>query len=304
MAPVALTKYLDTIRHNLRLDARAEGAIIRELRAHIEDKLADLKEKGLSEEEAIQACLRIMGSAKLIARQLYEAHSQGSWRQTLLAATPHLLFALLFTLVWWPGMAWLLGVLTLIFGAAIYGWWQERPTWFFTWLGYSLLPVVLSGLFLFYLPRAWSWVAIIVYIPLAAAIIYHVTIQTIRRDWLFSSLAMLPLPIAVAWFVAVGSEGSGWPSLDYMRYFGPWIGLSFLILAISVGFFIRMRQRRLKIALLLVSTLLTLTLVNYYAAGRLGLAAFVILIFVILGLFVTPAVLEHRIKHSKSSALS
>ena len=45
MAPVALSDYLDTIRHNLRLDNIAEREVLRELRAHIEDKLEELKRK-------------------------------------------------------------------------------------------------------------------------------------------------------------------------------------------------------------------------------------------------------------------
>ncbi len=297
MTPVALSNYLNTIRSNLRLDSTAEREIISELRAHIYDKVEELKARGLSEEEATKACLKVMGSAKLVARQLYEAHSQGSWKQTLLAATPHLLFGLLFALSWWPGMIWLLAGLTLVFGVAIYGWWQERPTWLFSWLGYSLLPVVLAGLALFYLPPGWKWIAIILYIPLAGFLIYHVTVQTIKRDWLYSSLMLMPVPIAVAWFLAVGYEGK--LGLDYLRYFGPTIGLSFLIMAVSVGLFIRLRQRRLKIAMLLISALLTLSLVLYYAQGRLPLPAFIILIIVVLGLFITPAVLEHRIKHNQ-----
>ncbi len=297
MAPVAVSNYLNTIKHNLRLGNTAEREIIRELRSHLEEKLEELKEKGLSEEEATRTCLKVMGSAKLVARQLYEAHSQGSWKQTLLAVIPHLLFALLFALSWWPGVGWLLLVLTLIFGVAIYGWWQERPTWFFSWIGYSLLPVVLGGLALFYLPPGWKWLAVFVYVPLAAFLIYHITVQTIRRDWLYSSLMLMPVPIAIAWFLAVGYQGK--LGLDYLKYFGPSIGLSFLILAVSVGFFIRLRQRALKIAMLLASGLLTLSLVLYYAQGRLPLFAFIILVVVVLGLFITPAILEHRIRRNQ-----
>ena len=297
MAPVALSDYLNTIRHNLRLDNIAEGEVLRELRAHIEDKLEELKEKGLSEEEAAKVCLKVMGSAKLVARQLYEAHSQGTWKQTLLAAIPHLLFALLFALSWWPVIGWLLLILTLIFGVAIYGWWRRRPTWYFSWLGYSLLPVILAGLAVFYLPPGWKWIAIIIYIPLAAFLIYHITVQTIKRDWLYSSLMLIPVPIVAAWFLVVGYEGK--LGIDYLRYFGPPIGLSFLIMAISVAFFIRLRRRVLKMAMLLISAFLALALVLYYAEGRLGLPAFIILLVLILGLFVVPAILEHRIKRNQ-----
>jgi hypothetical protein len=300
MSPLALGEYLNNIKYHLRLGYPAEKEIIRELRSHIDDKLEELHDKGLSEEEAINTCLKLMGSAKLVAHQLYEAHSQGTWKQTLLAATPHLSFALLFGLSWWPGMPWLLVVLTLVFGAAIYGWWQRRPTWFFPWLGYAFLPVLLAGLALFYLPKGWSWIAVIIYIPLAAFVIYQITVQTIRRDWIYSSLMLLPIPIIIAWFITVGSSSPEGLSMDYVKYFGPWIGLSFVILAVSVGLFIRLRQRRLKIAQLLVSGILTLSLVAYYAQGRLGLPAFLILASIILGLFVTPAALEHKIRQNQA----
>ena len=297
MAPVALSNYLNTVRKNLRLGNTAEKEIITELRDHLEEKFADLKENGLSEEEAVKTCLKVMGSAKLVARQLYEAHSQGTWRQTLLAVMPHLLFAALFTLSWWPGAIWILVGITLVFGVAIYGWWQERPTWLLTWLGYSMLPVVLAGLAVFYLPPGWKWIAVIIYIPLAAVIVYNVTVQIIKRDWLYSTLMLLPVPIAVSWFLVIGYEGN--LGLDYLRYFGPSIGLSFLIMAVSVGIFIRLRRRSLKIAMLLISGMLTLALVSYYAQGRLPLVTFIILVFVVLGLFITPAVLEHRIKRNQ-----
>ncbi|MBN1366432.1 MAG: hypothetical protein JW967_00685 [Dehalococcoidales bacterium] len=298
MAPVALSNYLNTVRNNLRLDSAAESEIISELSSHIEDKLAELKEKGLSEDEAVKTCLRVMGSAKLVASQLYEAHSQGSWKQTLLAVMPHLLFAIFFALSWWPGAIWLLLVaVTLVFGVAIYGWWQNKPTWLFSWLSYSMLPVILAGLAVFYLPPGWKWAAVIIYIPLALVIIYKMAVRAIKKDWLYSTLMLLPMPITVAWFLAVGYEGK--LGLEYLEYFGPSIGMSFLIIAISVGIFIRLRQRWLKIAMLLVCGLFTLSLVLYYAQGRLPLLAFIILTVVVLGLFVTPAVLEHRIKHSR-----
>ena len=300
MAPVALSNYLNTIRQNLRLGKTAEREIIDELSSHLEDKLREFEENGLSEDEATRACLRVMGSAKIVARQLYEAHSQGSWKQTLLAVMPHLLFALFFALSWWPGAVWLLLVaLTLVFGVAIYGWWHDRPTWLFSWLSYSMLPVALAGLAIFYLPPGWKWAAVIVYIPFAAYIIYQITVNTIKikRDWLYGTLMMLPVPIAAAWFFAIGYEVK--LGLEYLRYFGPSIGLSFLIIAVSVGVFIRLRQRSLKIALLLVSGLFTLSLVLYYAQGRLPLLAFIILIVIVLGLFITPAILEHRIKHKQ-----
>jgi hypothetical protein len=295
----ALTHYLDSIRDNLRLDLSNEREVVNELETHIEDRLQELREAGLSEEEAANTCVKLLGSAKLVARQLYEAHSQGTWRQALLASMPHLIFALLFALNWWQGIGWLLVVLGLVLGMTVYGWWHGKPTWLFPWLGYSLLPVAVAGLLLLYLPKGWSWLAILLYIPLALWLLYSITTQTIKGDWLYSTLMLLPVPIIVGWFLAVEQEGR-FPelSLERIRDFAPWIGLSFLALAATAATFIRLRQRWLKVAVLLTSGLLILIMMACYAEGRLSLLALSVLMLVMLGLFLTPALLERRIRRS------
>ena len=276
-----------------------------ELESHIEDELQELKEAGLSEEEAANTCVRLLGSAKLVARQIYEAHSQGTWRQALLASMPHLLFGLIFALNWWQGISWLPTTLILILGTAIYGWWHGKPTWLFPWMGYSLLPVVAAGIFLLYLPRVWSWLAILIYVPLALWLLYSITVQTIKRDWLYSSLMLLPVPIIVGWFIAVGWERQ-FPefSLGRLYDFAPWISLTFLALGVSVAMFIRLRQRWLKVSVLFLSGLLTLTLVVYYTGGRLGLLPFLVLTLIMLGLFLTPALLERKIRRREQRPIA
>jgi len=294
----ALSHYLDSIRDHLRLDLSDEREVISELETHIEDRLQELKDNGLSEEEAASTCVRLLGSAKLVARQIYEAHSQGSWRQALLASAPHLLFGLLFALNWWQGIGWLLVMLALVLATAIYGWWHGKPAWLFPWLGYSLLPVIGAGLLLLYLPRGWSWLAIILYIPLALWFLYSVIVQTIKRDWLYSSLMLFPVPIIIGWFLAV-ELGGKFPEFSAQRLYdlAPWIGLSFLALAASVAVFIRLRQRWAKVAILVISGLSTLTMVAYYAEGRLSWPVFLVLILVMFGLFLSPALVERRVRH-------
>ncbi len=295
---IALSHYLNSSRESLRLDLSTEKEVISELETHIEDRLQELKEAGLSEEEAANTCMGLLGSAKVVAHRMYEAHSQGSWQQALLASMPHLLFGLLFALNWWRGIGWLLVMLALVLAAAIYGWWHGKPTWLFPWMGYSLLPVVGAGLLLLYLPTGWSWLAIILYIPLALWFLFSVIVQTIKRDWLHSSLMLFPVPVIIGWFLAVELEGK-FPEFSAQRLYelAPWIGLSFLALAASVATFIRLRQRWLKIAILVVSGLLTLAMVAYYAGGRLSLPVFLILILVMFGLFLSPALVERKIRH-------
>ena len=296
----ALSHYLEMVSESLRLDPSAKGEVIRELEAHIEDRLDELKKSGLSEEEAADTCVRLLGSARPVARRIYATYSQGTWKQTLLASMPHFLFALLFVLNWWQGVGWLLIMLLLIVSVAIYGWFHGKPTWLFPWLGYSLLPVVVSGLLLLYLPKGWSWLALFLYIPLALCLLYAITIHTIKKDWLYSTLMLLPVPTIIAWFLVVQPEGRfPFYSVQRIYEFAPWIGLSFSALAVAVATFIRLRQRWLKQAVLFISGVLALTIVAYYAEGRLSPTAFLILVLIVLGLFLTPALLERRIKHGR-----
>ncbi len=295
-----LNHYLDSVRDNLRLDLSSEREVTSELETHIDDRLHELRQAGLSEEEAASTCVKLLGSAKLVARQIYEAHSQGTWRQALLASMPHLLFGLLFALNWWQGIGWLLVMLVLVLGIAIYGWWHGKPAWLFPWLGYSLLPVVVAGVTLLYLPKGWSWVTIFLYIPLALWFLYRVAVKIIKRDWLYSSLTLFPVPIILGWFLAVQLEGR-FPefSAERLRDLAPWIGLSFLALAITAATFIRLRQRWLKVAVLFISGLLTLIMTACYAGGRLSLPTFLLLILVLLSLFLTPALLERKIRYCR-----
>ncbi len=296
----ALSQYLECIRGNLRLDLVSESEVISELQTHIEDEVEEMREAGLSEEEAASKCITLLGSAKLVARQIYEAHSQGTWRQALLASIPHLLFALLFALNWWQGIGWLVITLGLILSTVIYGWWHGRPVWLFPWLGYLLLPVVVAGLLLLYLPRGWAWLAIPVYLPLALWFVLAITIQTIKKDWLYGALMLLPVPIIIGWFLAVGEEGE-FPKLspEDIRYFAPWIGLSFLALAVTAVAFVRLRQRWLRVALLVIAGLLVLIMVACYAEGRLSPPAFSLLTLMMVVLLLSPALVERRLRYGK-----
>jgi hypothetical protein len=290
-----IAQYLDTIRASLRLDSSREHEIIRELAAHIEDELEALQEDGLSEDEAIHTCISVFGSAKTVARQIYEAHSQGPWRHALLASLPHLFFCLLFALKWWQGIIWLVIAVAGASVVTIYGWWHSKPAWLFPWLGYFLLPVMAAGLFLLYLPAGWSWLAMIIFVVLALWLLSRVIRRTRKQDWLYVSLMLFPLPVAVCWFIAIRYEGVFSPySLARLQYFSPWIGLSFLAIALSVGTFVRLRNRWWKIASLFVTGITTIILVTCYAWNRLELPIFISLIVFMLGIFFVPALLKSK----------
>ena len=295
-----LTQYLENIRSNARLEHSDETVIMSEIEAHIEDRLQELTGSGLTREEAIKKCLDQMGGTKSIARQIYEAYSQGSWKQVLLASLPHFLFGLLFVLNWWQYPGWVSIVLVLILATTIYGWCHGKPTWVFPWLGYILLPVVIVGLMLLYLPRGWSFIALPVYLALTLWWLFRIVIVTIKRDWLFSSLMLLPLPIIIGWLMVISPSGKfSEESIQRLYYYAPWIGLSFMGLALTIAVFIRLRQRWLRVSLLAASGLPTLSLIVYHSTGNLINLAFLGLLIVMWGVLLIPLLLEKRLKNKK-----
>jgi hypothetical protein len=292
-----LTEYIEKIRYTSKIDGSDDTAIFGELETHIEDRLQELMEAGLNREEAIRTCLGQMGSPSLIARQIYEAYSQGNWKQVLMASLPHLLFGGIFVLNWWHHVGWLTVLLVLVCGTTIYGWCHGKPSWVFSWLSYSLLPVLAAGLLLVYLPRGWSLIVIPIYLPLAAWWLIHIIVQIVKKDWLFSSVMLLPIPIITGWFLTVSPDGKlTTATMEQANSLAPWIGLSFLALALTIAAFIRIRQRWLRIILLVLSGMMTLTLVAHYTNGLLSIPMFVGLMLLMWGIFLVPPLLERRIR--------
>ena len=87
---------------------------MREYSTHLEDKCKELEDSGLSEEEANETATQLLGPPNLLAKQISEVYSQGSWKQAIFAALPHLLIALLFALRWWQHTIWLSGIVLLV----------------------------------------------------------------------------------------------------------------------------------------------------------------------------------------------
>jgi hypothetical protein len=155
-----------------------------------------------------------------------------------------------------------------------------------------------------YLTDGWSLLTLLIYFPLALWWLGYIVIQSTRRDWLFSSLMLLPVPILASWFVVLS------PHLEINEYvaqriygYSPWIALSFLVLAGTIAVFMRVRQRRLKIALLVLSGLLTVSAVYCYATAKLSLLALLVLLVTTWGIFLIPPLLERRLRRHRAELL-
>ena len=90
----SISHYLNRFKASLKIDHTIRDGVAQELYTHLEEKTQELEEKGLSKEEASKIAVQSLGSPELIAKQIYETHAQGSWKEALLSASPHLLSCL------------------------------------------------------------------------------------------------------------------------------------------------------------------------------------------------------------------
>lgn len=292
--------YLSSLKDHLRLDPAVQDTLIRELRGHLEDKIRDLKESGMSEGEAREVAVKILGSPRIIAQQIYEVYSQGSWRQTFFAALPHVLIASLFALRWWSNIIWLSAILLAVIATVIYGWSHGKPTWLFSWMSYLLIPVVAAGTLLLYLPGGWVWVAILFYAPSAIFVLFLVNRQILRRDWLFVSLMLLPAPTVLGWIIVLSTGGDFW-GIEQVYKAASWIALSFAVLALAAATFVRVRQRWLKAGALVTSSIMILAVVTLVSNNALNFWGWLGLSVLALLHLVGPALLERGVRKSPTA---
>ena len=292
----SISYYLNRFKASLQIDRTIRDGVAEELYTHLQDKSRELEKTGLSKEEAARIAVQSLGSPELIAQQIYETHAQGSWKEAFFSALPHFLVALLFASYYWQNVAFLSIILTLTVGIAIYGWHQGKPIWLFPWLGYYLMPVVVTGILLLNLPQGWGWIAALIYIPLALFAFIYIVRQTARRDWLYASLMLAPMPVIFGWFFTIGT-GSEFLVSDIwiarLQTKAPWIVISFIALAAATIGFIRLKPRRYKIISLFIPPLVILLLVTLASRVNIDFWGCLILLFSLFA-FATPIWIQAR----------
>ena len=290
-----ISHYLNRFKDCLHIDQTIRDGVAEELYTHLEEKTQELEENGLSREEAGKIAVQSLGSPELIAQQIYETHAQGSWKEALFSALPHLLVALLFTSYYWQNIIYASIILASTVGIAIYGWHRGKPIWLFPWLGYYLMPVVITGILLLSLPQGWGWIAALIYIPLALFVFIHIVRQTARRDWLYASLMLAPMLVTLTWFSSLGT-GNELLTSDWMARLQTnalWIVISFIALAGATVAFIRLKARRYKILSLLIPPLIILLSVTLASRGNINSWGWLILLFSLFA-FAIPVWMQAR----------
>lgn len=296
-------EFLNGVRLQLKLDSSSEKEILSELYAHFEDRVEDLQESGLTEEEATRIASREFGPSKEVAEELHDVHSISDWPQAVMAALPHLLFGLLFAFRQWANAFWLSIIIISVFGAVAYGWKHNKPTWFFTWLGYALTPLLVVGLLL--LDKAlgagvlssswWLWASVVVYFSIVAAMCTIILVHTWRRDWLLGSLSVLPFLAVIGWVLTDRWNSGLIQGAGFLRGLEPWIALSFLALAGIVIIFTRLKKRWLRVGVLLVAALVILTMMASASGRSVNLANLVVLAIIALAIILGPALVDRRL---------
>jgi len=295
--------FLNTVRLQMKLDSSSEKEILTELYNHFEDRVQELQESGLSEEEAIAMASREFGPSQKVAEELHDVHSISDWPQAVMAALPHVLFGLLFAFRQWTNAFWLSIIIISVFGAVAYGWKHNKPTWFFTWLGYALTPLLVVGLLL--LDKAmsagvlsgswWLWASVIVHFSVVAAICTIILAHTWRRDWLLGSLSVLPFLAVIGWVLTDRWNDRLMQGGGFLHGLEPWVALSFLALAGIVMIFTRLKKRWLRVGVLLVAALVILTMMASASGRSVNLANLVFLAIIALAVILGPALVDRRL---------
>ncbi len=302
-----LDRFLQHLRASLHLDAADAEPVLREINAHLEDRVADLQAQGFDRASAERLAIERFGDVRQVAREMCEAHQRPTWREALLAACPHGLVVLFFAL----GLSRNFPLLALAFAAitvvTFLFWRRGRPQWIYPWAGYSLFPLlVVLRLAVREVPNGFdSWldaetslqtgaetVALAVLFPLSWWAVVRVILEAARRDWLLASLMMLPMAVLSGWLLLLAPYGGYlWASPEDVAQFDPLMARMMLAVAVVVAVFFRFGARLLRFALLCGVALVSLAIINPIAEPGTGPAGLALRAVVLLGLLASPALL-------------
>lgn len=303
-----LKGYFSDLSRQLHLDLRETQEILRELEGHVEDRVRELTERGMPREQALRQALQELGASRHVAERFYEVHSQCSWPHTALAAFPHLLLALLFALHLWTAPVWVVLLLVTATVISFVGWRMGKPTWTYPWLGYCLVPPIISwGLAMSAVAYgAWSiivrgylplsipiYIASFLYFAFSLWAVIRIVSQVSRRDWVMGSLTVLPVPFLAYWFFYFYSRREVLQAAGHrVSEVDSSAAVVFLVLALATVVFFRIGRRLVRVALLTITapSLIVLAWLSYQGGpGFLALFTFSAISLLVLLL---PALLD------------
>jgi len=308
--------YLESIRSHLHLDPATERQVLGELYTYFQEKIADLRDDGLSEKEATREAITTCGRSRVVARLMYEAYSKGSWTEALLSALPHLMVAWLFAAHLWYHPILAPAIFIVLVAVTLFGWWHGKPNWLYSWVGYALVPIIIAGYavlptleqvasFLFRsqgsLPSLLILLLICALFLLSLWVIISTTIRVIKRDWILASLMLAPLPILTSWLFNIEKMGGLFQTSS--AAFSQWdtsMSLVLSVLAVASATFVRLRKRILKGIALVTLVFISMTIFGHTLWEDRGFAGFLAASVLSLLFLLSPALLDTQIHHDES----
>jgi hypothetical protein len=85
-----LDKYLSEIASQLNVDPGEEREILQEIRAHLEDAVSELQERGVSRQDSFALATDDFGDSRDVGRMLARLHNDPDWMKVALAIVPGL----------------------------------------------------------------------------------------------------------------------------------------------------------------------------------------------------------------------
>ena len=232
-----------------------------------------------------------------------------------MSSLPHLIVAGLFISHLWRHPVLAPMAFASIVCVTLYGWWHGKPNWMYSWIGYSLLPLLIAGYasrpaldqtlsFLLgrseALPGIWILLLIGALLSFSLWIIIRTTIRVVRRDWVLASLMLVPLPIFGSWLFNIEQLGGLFQASRLEFY--QWDIMMFsvlMLLAVASAIFIRLRKRILKAGALVTLGVIAGTVAGHIIWGNLGFLGLVASASLILLLLLSPALIEAKIGHGE-----
>jgi hypothetical protein len=297
--------YLDRLRIHLRLGGSQDADIMRELAAHVEDRVEELVQRGVPAARAQRMAIDGLGRPRTLAHLLQQAHLITPWRDALFGAGA---FAFLAAVV--GGQLWRAPVLAVASAAVVvaitlYGLWLGRPAWFYPWAGVALSLPLVAGYIAFALlhraaggdvtPIALAGIAgAVLYFPVGLVVVAAAILVAVRRDWLDASVLLSPLPGVLVLIIAAHRAGGLASGADPVPTTSLLLFATYACMSMGALLFLRAPMRHHKVTLLVGGALLLLggaTLIAWPDGGVVTLAGRAVLL---LAFLLSPALVARH----------
>jgi hypothetical protein len=203
---------------------------------------------------------------------------------------------------------------TAIAVIALLGWRRGSPNWLYSWIGYAVLPLLISSYLsmdtvtrtISFLVQGvgspaplWQLGALGLLLVVTVWVIASTAVTVARRDWILVSLMLLPLPVLGIWLITV-TQSSGFflNALQGMGVrFSRWdsaMAYFCLLLGVMTALFVRIRQRAFKMSALIATGIVGGAIAAGSIWGDLGLFKLIAVSLCLL-LFLTIPLLLHAL---------